>query len=204
MCRKQHECRKDSQAVSRSDKVFIIFLYLQRFIKLDKVSPTPPFFPGSTSLLTLMSPLRQHRGMRNRGCGHPKMLHLSHSCSSVGFFPQEPALHELLQSGSFPWAAVLQELLQHEYFPGVQSIRKGLLQHRHPAGSWVLPEDLCQRGFLSVSCLWAAVSFRARASAVAWALHLLQSGYLLHHGSPWAEGGKFIFLFSTCCKESLL
>lgn len=40
--------------------------------------------------------------MRNRGCGHPKMLHLSCSCSRVGFLPQEPALHERLQGGSFP------------------------------------------------------------------------------------------------------
>lgn len=41
---KQLEYRKDSQAIARTDQVFIIFLYLQRLIKLDKVFPILPSF----------------------------------------------------------------------------------------------------------------------------------------------------------------
>lgn len=197
MFRTQHEYRKDSWAVARTDQVFIIFLYLPRFIKLDKVSPTPPFFPGSISLLTSISSLRQHRGMRIRSCGHPKMLHFSHSCSSMVFLPQQPALHELLQCGSFLfWACSWRTAPVWVLCRGCSPSGMDWCS-RVPAGSQVLPEDLCQPGLLPMGCLWAVVSFRAPASAVAWALYWLQGGYLLHHGSPWAEGRQLTLLWSS-------
>ena len=91
---------------------------------LKHLHPTPPFFPGSTWLPTLLpSPPEQCRGMGNGGCGQSVMLRLCLSflltlfpCSSVGSLPWDTVLHELLQCGSFPWAAVLQELLQHRYY----------------------------------------------------------------------------------------
>lgn len=56
MWRKRHEYRKDSQTIARTDQVFIIFLYLQRFIKLDKVFPTLPSFLAQV-YSWLLSPL---------------------------------------------------------------------------------------------------------------------------------------------------
>jgi len=67
------------------------------------LSPTPPFFPGSTSLPDLPPPPpEQCRGLGNGGCSQFRMLGLCCSflltllsCSSVGALPQETVLHNL-------------------------------------------------------------------------------------------------------------
>lgn len=104
--------------------------------------------------------------MRNRGCDHPKTLHLSCSCSSVGFLPQVPALHELLQGGSFP---------------GVTC---------DPCRSC----DLCQQTCASMgSSPWAVCGLQPPSGLALLWLRLsagcrVDESRCLHHGSPWAEG----------------
>lgn len=103
------------------------------------------------------------------------MLHLSCSCSSVGFLPQVPALHELLQGGSFP---------------GVTC---------DPCRSC----DLCQQTCASMgSSPWAVCGLQPP-SGLALLWHRLSTGCrvdesrCLHHGSPWAEGGQLTFFCSS-------
>ena len=106
-------------------------------------------------------------------------------CSSVGSFPWETVLHELLQHEFFPRGAVLQEQAAPGWVPhGVTS----------PASK------LLQRGLLSPrghrSC---------QEPAPAWASHRVTTsfghppaltcgppqaagGSLLHHGPPWVQG----------------
>jgi len=55
-------------------------------------------------------------------------------CSSMGSFPWETVLHELLQCESFPWAAVLHELLQRGSLPC------GAVLQEQAAPVWVLHE----------------------------------------------------------------
>jgi len=98
---------------------------------LKHLLPTPPFFPGSTSIpVSLPLPPKCPRGTGNVGV----MVSSSHivsaapsssggglltlfPCSSVRSLSWETVLHKLLQHEFFPWAAALHELLQCASFP---------------------------------------------------------------------------------------
>lgn len=87
--------------------------------------PSPPFFPGSTSLPNSPPPPpERRRGTGNGACGQFIARCLCRSvlltllpCSSVGSLPRETVLHQLLQRGSFPGGAVLQEQAAPAWVP---------------------------------------------------------------------------------------
>jgi len=109
-------------------------------------SPTPPFFPGSASLLFLylLPPSLSSMGGRGMGftvssshvvsaapCPSGGGLLTLFPCSSVGSLPRERVLHKLLQRESFPQAAALHELPQSESFP------RGADLQEQAAPAWV-------------------------------------------------------------------
>ena len=180
-----------------------------KFKKTLPPSLTHPFFLGSTSLPTLLSPPpERHRRMGKRGCDQFAVFHVYWSfllmlslSSSVGSLQWDTVLHTFLQYGSFSWAASLQELLQPVSFP-----RGGILQDSgNPSGvdcssmghAW--GHRSCQKNFWVGFSTQAATSFRAHAPALAWCPPQA-AGYLLHG----LQGNLFSTVWRTPPPPSLL
>ena len=130
---------------------------------LKHLPPTPPFFPGSTSLpIFSISSLPEAQGDGEwglRSVHHMLFLPLlppqgedsshsspapvwgpSHGRQSFTYFSNVSPSHRL---------QFFTNCSSMGPFHGVQSFRNRLLQRGSPAGSQVLPANLLQRGFLS-------------------------------------------------------
>lgn len=86
---------------------------------LKHLSPTPPSFPGSTSVLVSSISVVEGDGKWGLWSAHhtlsllplpPQGWDPSHPSPAPVSLPQEAVLHELLHSGSFPGAAALHTL----------------------------------------------------------------------------------------------
>lgn len=128
----------------------------------------PPFFPGSTSLMTLLPPLltewRREVGEQGMQSVHNALslplflphavVLLQHGVPSMGYSSLETAPAWVLATGCSP--------------SETDCSSTGPLQ--------VLPENLLWCGLLSTACSFC------QEPALAWALHGLQHGYLLQYG----------------------
>lgn len=106
-------------------------------------------------------------------------------CSSMGSFPWEIVLHELLQHDSFQQAAVLHKVIQCRSFP------QGAVLQEQTAPVWVphmvtspVSKPAPLRASLSI-CLQILPGACSSAGSPQAA-----GRYLLHRGPPWAAGGQ--------------
>jgi len=195
---------------------------------LKHFPPTPPFFPGSTSLLFLY--LLPTSGTGGRGMGVTVIL--SHvvsavpcpsggrlltfcPCSSVRSlswetvlhvllqresFPRAAALHKLPQRGSLPWGAVLQEQAAPAWVPHGVTITAS-----KPAPAWA-PLSMGPQVLAGACSSTGLPTASARhPPAPVWGPSQAAGGHLLHRGPPWTAGGTacLTMVFIMSCKGKL-
>jgi len=171
---------------------------------------TPPFFPGSTSLLIFSLPPKRSRGTGSGGCSQfiPCCLYCSFlltlfASSSVDSLPQERVLHKLLQREPFPQPTVLPKLPQGGAFPQGAVLQEWTalvcVPHevtspaRKPAPAWAplsaCGHRSCQDPAPARALHMVTASFRDP-PALVWAPPWAAGGGLLYHGPAWAAEGQ--------------
>lgn len=143
-------------------------------------------FPGSILLLrpysSILPPAWAVQGDGKWCCGQfitPCLwccfLLVLSSCSCTESFPQDAALHELLQLGSFLQTAVLQEMLQHGSFLWSRVLQESTALAWVPPESKFLPESLLVCELLS--------TYHSMNICSTVVLHGLEGNNMCHHVS---------------------